>query len=374
MNWSARETARWHDAILRLRKAQGQSCPMRVLHHPVAIGTPCLGGSGDPIMNVVIVGAGRRGIVHGRAAAAFSGTEVVGVVDPDTARASALASEIGGEAFTDHRQALEMTQPQAVFLTSPPPLHVDQAIDAIGVGATVMIEKPVAFDLAEVARLRQVATTADRLVMVCQQHRYATGAARTREALAGRKIALIHTWGYRQKPDIKANWHRAWGGGHIVENQIHPLDLTRYLLGDRGEPISMYARYNESFYEKSDGWDNWDSYSVSFECKRGAVGSVATTYGAFPGIQGSWGHDIVAEGLVVKIRGHNFELLFEDGTVETIASEIDPTITIAHAFLNASRTGDHSALRQDYDDAARSLEICLAANTSAMTGQVVKLA
>jgi hypothetical protein len=82
----------------------------------------------------------------------------------------------------------------------------------------------------------------------------------------------------------------------------------------------------------------------------------------------------VAEGLVVKIRGHNFELLFEDGTVETIASEIDPTITIAHAFLHASRTGDHSALRQDYDDAARSLEICLAANTSAMTGQVVKLA
>ncbi|NCV00928.1 MAG: hypothetical protein EBV53_07040 [Proteobacteria bacterium] len=101
MNWSARETARWHDAILRLRKAQGQSCPMRILRHPVAIGTPCLEGSGDPIMNVVIVGAGRRGIVHGRAAAAFSGTEVVGVVDPDTARASALASEIGGEAFTD---------------------------------------------------------------------------------------------------------------------------------------------------------------------------------------------------------------------------------------------------------------------------------
>ncbi|NDE06681.1 MAG: hypothetical protein EBZ89_04745, partial [Chloroflexi bacterium] len=127
---------------------------MRILRHPVAIGTPCLEGSGDPIMNVVIVGAGRRGIVHGRAAAAFSGTEVVGVVDPDTARASTLASEIGGEAFTDHRQALEMTQPQAVFLTSPPPLHVDQAIDAIGVGATVMIEKPVAFDLAEVARLR----------------------------------------------------------------------------------------------------------------------------------------------------------------------------------------------------------------------------
>lgn len=324
-------------------------------------------------MRVAIVGAGRRGIVHGRAAAAFADCDVVAVVDPDAARAGALASELGGRAFAAHEDAFAATAPDAVVLCSPPPLHVAQALDALAIGATLLIEKPVALDLESVARLGTAARDADRLVLVCQQLRYTAGALRARQALEGRRVALVHSWLYRQKPDIKGNWRRSWGGGHIVENQIHPIDLTRYVLGDRGEPMSVYARYGDRFYDVDADWDNWDSYSVSLAFRDGAVGSVATTYGSFPGLHQASGHDIVADGLVVRFRGNRAELHWANGTVEVVEATEEATVSMNHAFLLATRTGDTGHLRQDYDDANRSLGICLAANDSAMSGQPVAL-
>ena len=60
------------------------------------------------------------------------------------------------------------------------------------------------------------------------------------------------------------------------------------------------------------------------------------------------------------------------GLASRMAVAQEPTVTIGHTFLRALETGDRSALRQDYDDAARSLEVCLAANESAATGAVIR--
>ena len=57
-------------------------------------------------MRIAIVGAGRRGIVHGRAAAAYPGVQVVAVCDPDSTRAGQLAAELGARPYAGHRQAL----------------------------------------------------------------------------------------------------------------------------------------------------------------------------------------------------------------------------------------------------------------------------
>ena len=75
-------------------------------------------------------------------------------------------------------------------------------------------------------------------------------------------MGLFHSYLYRQRPDIRGNWQRSWGGGHVVENQIHPIDLARYLIG---EVRSVYARYAEHVLAGTEDWDNWDSYSVTLE-------------------------------------------------------------------------------------------------------------
>ncbi len=229
-----------------------------------------------------------------------------------------------------------------LYLTSPPPVHREQALDALSAGCALLIEKPVALDMADVQAVGEAAQRAGKLVLVCQQHRYSQAALRARELLAGRKVGLFHSYLYRQRPDIRGNWQRSWGGGHVVENQIHPIDLARYLIG---EVRSVYARYAEHVLAGTEDWDNWDSYSVTLEFEGGAVGSVATTYAAFPRIPQSSAVDIVAEGLVLRYHWGRLEVFYPDREPETVPVEEDPTIAIGRAFLHAVESGEQAHLR-----------------------------
>jgi len=200
---------------------------------------------------------------------------VVAVSDVDEGRARAPAEELGGRPYIDWRKMLVEARPDVVYVTSPPPLHAEQAIAALEAGAHVVLEKPIALTMAEAFAIGAAAQRLGRHVQVCQQHRYGTLADRAREALAGRKVALVHSWLYRQTPDIRGNWDRAWGGGHVVEWGIHHLDLCRYLIG---EIESVYAVYGEQVLGGRPDWKNWDGYSVSFRFSSGTVGSMATTF------------------------------------------------------------------------------------------------
>ena len=155
----------------------------------------------------------------------------------------------------------------------------------------------------------------------------------------------------------------------MVENQIHPIDLARYLIG---EVRSVYARYAEHVLAGTEDWDNWDSYSVTLEFEGGAVGSVATTYAAFPRIPQSSAVDIIAEGLVLRYHWGRLEVFYPEREPETIPVEEDPTIAIGRAFLHAVESGERTHLREDYADAARSLDVCLKANELAGNGQVIR--
>ncbi|MGH2370077.1 MAG: Gfo/Idh/MocA family protein, partial [Chloroflexota bacterium] len=319
---------------------------------------------------IAIVGAGRRGIAHGRAATRYPNAQIVAVCDPDTARAEQLAGELGAQPYPNHRAALEAERPEVVYLTSPPPTHTEQALDALDAGCALLIEKPVALEMGQVEQIGRAAEAAGKLVVVCQQHRYSAAADRARELLQGRQVGLFHSYLYRQKPDIRGNWRRSWGGGHIVENQIHPIDLARYLLG---EVSTVFAQYADHVLAGTEDWDNWDSYSVTLRFASGTVGSIATTYAAFPRIPQNSAMDIVADGLVLRYHWGRLEVFSPDGRTESVPVEDDPTATIGREFLRAVETGDRSGLRQDYADAARTLAVCLAANESAETGRVIHL-
>jgi predicted dehydrogenase len=320
-------------------------------------------------LSAAVIGAGRRGRAHGLAAASLPGVVVDGVCDPDAERASSLADRCGGRGYADWRQAIAALRPGLVYVTSPPPLHAEQAIAALEAGAHVVLEKPIALTMEEAAAIGRAAERCGRHVQVCQQHRYGRLAERAREALTGRRVALVHSWLYRQTPDIPGNWDRTWGGGHVVEWGIHHLDLCRYLLG---EIDSVGAAYGEQVLAGQPNWSNWDGYSVSFRFASGAVGAMATTYAAWPGIANAGGLDIIADGLLLRSRGSRLEIVTPEGT-ETIEEDQDPTLALNEAFVYALRTGDWSSVRITYPDAMRTLAVVLAANRANETGRVIRV-
>jgi predicted dehydrogenase len=315
-------------------------------------------------LKAVVIGAGRRGRAHGKIAAGLPGVAVAAVCDPDEGRAAALAGEVGARPFADWRRALAEVAPGLVYVTSPPPLHAEQAIAALEAGAHVVLEKPIALTMAEAHAIGAAAQRCDRRVQVCQQHRYSRLADRARELLADRPVALAQSWLYRQTPDIPGNWDRAWGGGHVVEWGIHHLDLLRYVVG---EIETVSAVYDEQALAGRPGWANWDGYSVSFRFARGGVGSMATTYAAWPGIPQASGLDIIAAYTLLRFRGARLEILTPDGA-ETVETAGDTTAALNEAFIRGVQTGDWSGVRITYPDAMRTLAVVLAANRSNETG------
>src|SRR5260370_16160345 len=117
----------------------------------------------------------------------------------------------------------EEVRPDLVYATSPPPLHAEQAIAALEAGAHVVLEKPIALTMPEAFAIGAAAQRMGRHVQVCQQHRYGILADRAREKLSGLPVALVHSWLYRQAPDIRGKWYPASGRGDRSESgNPHP--------------------------------------------------------------------------------------------------------------------------------------------------------
>ena len=260
-------------------------------------------------------------------------------------------------------------RPEVAVITSPPPCHTEQTLAALDAGCHVILEKPIALTMAEARTIGRAAREADRQVVVCQQHRYSEAASRAREALAGRKVALVHVWLYRQAPDIRGNWSREWGGGHVVEWAIHPIDFCRWAVGD---VESVYAAYADQVLRGTPEWENWDAYSCTLRFACGAVGSIATTYAVWPGGGGGFGLDIVAEDTIVRWRAGRLEIETPAGKSEYPEPE-EPTAALHRAFFECLASGDWGPLRQDYDDAVTTLATVLACNRSNETGMPVEV-
>ena len=328
-------------------------------------------------LKATVIGAGRRGQAHTEALADLEGlARVAGVADVDEGRARALigASAPHATPYTDALAMLRATEPDVVYITTPPPLHREQAIAALEGGAHVVLEKPIALTNEDAEAIGEAAARAGRMIHICHQLRYGPGIDELRDILGGRPVALTHIWNYRKGPDIPGNWSRAWGGGHVVEWGIHYLDLCRYLLAT--EATEVYARYADqvmpAHYDR-ERWDNWDTYSLTVQWANGAVCGYASTYALAPGIAGDSGLAIIADGGKADFGWNGAGWTTPEGTQRWEGERGGGEVALSRAFLGAISSGDTSGIRQSFDDALRTHRLVMAANESALTGQPVRL-
>lgn len=325
-------------------------------------------------LKVVVIGAGRRGRAHTEAVAKLpERARVVGIADIDEARVRDLvgASAPGATTAAEPLALLRETEPDIVFVTTPPPLHREQTVAALELGAHVVLEKPIALTVAEADAIGEAAARTGRLVHVCHQLRYKPGMPELREILSRQAVALTHIWNYRKGPDIPGNWSRAWGGGHVVEWGIHHLDLCRYLMAT--EAVEVSAQYADQVLRGQEGWDNWDSYALTVRWANGAVGGYASTYALKPGLPPESGLNIIAAEGKAAVGWGDATWTTPDGVESWVTEGGDGERELARAFFDAVERGDDSGLRQTLDDALRTHRLVMAANESAIRGEPVRL-
>ena len=186
---------------------------------------------------VAIVGCGLIG--HKRAAA-LAGATLVACADVSRDRAQSLARTAPAAiASDDWRAAAEHPDAAIVIVATTNEALTPIAAHALAAGKHVLVEKPAARTVAEIDALIAAAEAAGRLCRVGFNHRYHPALRKAREIVdsgaLGPLMFVRGRYGHGGRPGYDREWRadpvRA-GGGELIDQGVHLIDLARWFLGD----------------------------------------------------------------------------------------------------------------------------------------------
>lgn len=224
-----------------------------------------------PAVRLAVVGAGVIGRTHAALAARLPGIRLVGLADPDPA-ARELAGRLGVPWFAHHRELLEAAMPEGVVIATPTATHPEVGLDCARHGVHLLVEKPLAADLAGGRRLVDGARKQGVRLLVGHHRRFNPAVEAVRRAVAagvlGRLVAVSVLWTVR-KPDayFDVPWRRRPGAGPVLTNLIHELDSLRVIAGE-------IARVSAETGHAARGGEVEDTAAVVLRFANGALGTI----------------------------------------------------------------------------------------------------
>lgn len=317
-------------------------------------------------IKVGFIGAGGRARSHMKALAAIEDVELAAICDVNEGTASEATAEYGGNVYTDHHAMFDAESLDALYVVVPTFAHFDAETAAAERGIHLFLEKPVAPSMEKAIEINEAIKKAGVLSSVGYQLRYFGAVQQARGYLADKTVGMVvsHRWG--GLPGTP--WWRimAQSGGQLVEQTTHQVDMIRYIAGEIEEVHAYYALRTLGDVENL---DIPDVYALSFKFESGAVGVLSSTCVMREG-GGSSGIEFILDDARLNLTGANAELSPESaGPLPPMPENED----IDEVFVDAIRKGDGSAIRSDFEDGVKSLEVTLAANRSAETGNPMRL-
>ena len=236
---------------------------------------------------VGIVGCGKVAGIHAAALAALPDAELVAVCDIDADRAGAFAARHGGRAFGDLPAMLRDGRPEVVLIGTPHPLHAEAAIRAAEAGVHVLVEKPLAASLADCDAMIAAANKAGVTLGVISQRRFYEPVRRMKAAIDAGKIGrpalgvfIQYSWrdaAYYTSDPWRGKWDTE-GGGVLVNQSPHQLDILLWLMGPAAEVSGSWANLNHPTVEVD------DTAVATIRFRNGGLGSIVTSLSQKPGI------------------------------------------------------------------------------------------
>ena len=186
-------------------------------------------------MRVAIAGCGLIG--HKRAEALRPQDDLVAAMDVVPSRAEALTAAHGGRACAELDELLEAA-PEVVIVATTHDRLAPIAERALESGAHVLVEKPAGLGTRQIDRLARAASDAGRMVKVGFNHRFHPAIAQlAAEVHSGRHGELMHLrarYGHGGRLGYDREWRarpERSGGGELVDQGMHLLDLTHWIAG-----------------------------------------------------------------------------------------------------------------------------------------------
>ncbi|HVS51491.1 MAG TPA: Gfo/Idh/MocA family oxidoreductase [Opitutaceae bacterium] len=189
-------------------------------------------------LNFALVGCGIVG--RKRAAALHGHAHLLHACDVDTARATAVAKLVDGcVAATDHRAALADPRVDAVIVSTVNAALAPIALDAVRAGKHVLVEKPGALNAVQLRAVGAAAAASGARVRLGYNHRFHPALLKTRALVdsgaLGPLMFLRARYGHGGRKDYDREWRAdpaLSGGGELIDQGVHLIDLAGWLLGD----------------------------------------------------------------------------------------------------------------------------------------------
>lgn len=207
------------------------------------------------------------------------GTRHIGLVgeSPDCELAAIVETrELGGEqaaeVFPTLDEMLRKETPDGVIVATPTDLHEEHALACIGRGLPVLIEKPVAADLESAGRIAEAVERSGVEALVGHVRRHSPVIRAAKEAIDGGQIgepvSMAALWCLPKPPEyFDKPWRRGAGGGPVLTNLSHEIDVMRHLMGEVAEVRSMLSPSRR-------GHDGEDGAAVMMRFASGALGTI----------------------------------------------------------------------------------------------------
>ena len=271
--------------------------------------------------------------IHAEAIAHMENARLVGVADNYLPAAEAFAERHSVKAYSTYAEMLADEEIDVVCICTPSAYHAPNAKQALLAGKHVVLEKPMALSTAEADELIAVCEQTGKKMTVICQFRFSPDVQKVKELIkegAFGKLSLCNIlMKYHRKTEYFTNspWHGRLaleGGGALMNQGIHGIDLLEYVVGDIKRSTGRIATLSHDIEVE-------DTAVGMFEFENGALGVVEASTCAYPGFSRR-----------MEIHGDRGYVLFKENRIEKLM--IDGTEIKGEAIHAVSTANDPAAL------------------------------
>lgn len=248
-------------------------------------------------VKTAIIGTGKVAHLHAEALKDAPSSQFVAVWNRTFERAQSFAEQYSVTAYRNIEEMIHKAGVEVVTICTTHPSHAETAIAAMRAGAHVLIDKPLASSLQDCDAMIQAAGETGRKLGMISQRRLYPPVQRMRRAIDEGRLdrpilgmATVLSWRdenyYNSDP-----WRGTWeleGGGVLVNQTPHQLDILQWLMGPISEVYGLWANLNHPYIEVE------DTAVAVIKFAGGALGNIVVSNSQNPALYGQ-----------VHVFGHN---------------------------------------------------------------------
>lgn len=342
--------------------------------------------AGMKTVRFAIAGCGVISKTHADCIARLPGAVLAACCDSNAQKLRSFCNAYGCRGYVNLDDLMDQEDVDVVAVLTPSGLHAQIGLSALSRGKHILMEKPLEITMEKAQMLVQSARKAGRILCCISQHRFDHGIAALKSAIQAGELGRLsfgacHTkWFRSQEYYDSADWRGTWqwdGGGALMNQSIHYVDLLRYLMGE-AEEVFAYCATRAHDIEVE------DVAAAVVRFRSGAVGMIEGNTAAWPGyytrldIYGNDGSVVIQDDKVISwhMKSQKAYVPPQGGGGPITASSSAALSLDAHYRQYEDLIG---AVREEREplvngeDALASLALVLAVYESARTGKPVRL-